>query len=159
MKAPEKREEALSDTEEKEKTFAFEAKGNSDALIGTAESGERKKPAGESRILPASPAETQTSENAPAKGVLRKKDVTEEDLVTYRSGDDTGSLYPSDESEQETIGQSSDEAPEGLLRAKQPLLRDYAGELELAQRQQTDGNCEASIKTNEAILNSSPPPA
>jgi tetratricopeptide (TPR) repeat protein len=159
MRASEKQEEAFSDTEEKELYLASEDKDFSGVDIDTVESDDRKKPAGESRILPASPAETQTSENAPAKGVLRKKDVTEEDLIQYRKGGSSSSeLLEQGSIEENPVTTSGEGASESLLRAKQPMLRDYTGELELAQRQQAEGNCEASITTNEALLNSSPPP-
>ncbi len=163
MRAPEKREGAFSDSGEKEYYLASEDKDLSEAEIGTVEADDQKKPAGESRILPASPTETQADteapDNAPAKGALRKKDVTEEDLVQYRKGISSSSELLEQESMEENPVTTSDEgASESFLRAKKPMLRDYAAELELAQRQQAEGNCEASITTNEALLNSSPPP-
>ncbi len=152
MKAPGKQEETFSDSEEKERTLAFEAQEPNDALIVASDLEEQEKPPAESRISPAPPSKTETAENSPEKSMLRKKDVTEEDLVTYRKESvSKGNI--------KAIPESSDEAAsESLLKAEQPILRDYAGELELAQRQQTEGNCAASIQTNEALLNSSPPP-
>ena len=110
------------------------------------DSEEQKKPPAESRIKhPPHPAEQKAAENNPSKGMLRKKDVTEEDKVTYRSGDETQKFESLKESE-------------GQLKAIHPILPDYSGDLQLAQRQQAEGNCEASIKTNEALLDTSPPP-
>lgn len=131
MRAPETRQEAFSDAEEEQKTLALE----------TGELKEQEKPPAESRISPAPPADPETSRDVPSKGMLQKKDITEEDLVTYR--------------ESRT---SSNVGTESHLKATQPILKDYAGELELARRQQARGDCEASIKTNEALLKSSPPP-
>ena len=37
-------------------------------------------------------------------------------------------------------------------------VKDYSGQLRLALRQQTEGDCESSIKTNEALLKSTPQP-
>ena len=159
MRAPQSQEEAFSDTKENEQTFAYEAQEDSDPLLETADSEEQKKPPAESRILPASPSEQQTSEDNPSKGMLRKKDVTEEDMVTYREEKSSPSEPIERKSIEEFPAESSDEgASESRLKATHPILRDYAGELELAQRQQAEGNCEASIKTNETLLNSTPPP-
>lgn len=163
MRAPETREEMFGDSEENEKTSVFEKGEPNDALIAASDSEEKEKPPAESRIAPASPFEPQidreTSESAPAKSTLRKKDVTEEDLVTYREEKSASSDLLSQESAEQPPATSSDEAAsESLLKAGQPILRDYTGELKLAQRQQARGDCEASIKTNETLLNSSPPP-
>ncbi len=162
MRAPQVREEMFSDTEEKE-MLADESQDPNEALIAASDSEEKEKPTAESRIAPASPSELQTdkktSENAPEKSTLRKKDVTEEDLVTYRKEKSASSDLLGRESTEELPARSSDEAAsESLLKAEQPILRDYAAELELAQRQQKEGKCEASITTNKALLNSSPPP-
>ena len=42
--------------------------------------------------------------------------------------------------------------------AAEDVGKDYAGLLRLALRQQTEGDCDASIKTNEILLQSSPEP-
>lgn len=159
MKAPEKQGEAFGDSEDKEQTFALKAHEDSEGLIGTVKSQEQAKPPAESRIKPAAPSETGTSEIAPEKGALRKKDISEEELVTYREEKSASSELRGRESMEAFSETPSDEAAsKSLLRAAHPILRDYAGELELARRQQAEGNCEASIATNKALLNSSPPP-
>ena len=163
MRASEQQDEALSNKED-EFILGFESReGN--ALTDTIEQEEQKKPAPESRILPVSPGEKETSQDTPAKADLKGKEVTKEDKVTFRSGNGTGDLSPTEEdmvTNREWSSQQGNAAgiedSEGELKATQPILRDYAGELGLALRQQSEGNCDASIKTNEALLKSSPPP-
>ena len=145
MKTVENTGEALSDSSEQEEMAAIEREQDEEATLQTAVTEEQEKPPAESRIKPASPAEQKAAENNPAKGVLSKKDVTEEDTVTFRSGDEAGRLEPLEKSE-------------GQLKAVHPILPDYKGDLQLAQRQQLEGNCEASIKTNQALLKTAPPP-
>lgn len=163
--SPQKRQsESFSHTEEKDKAPAMEAGEDSEALMGMTEAQEQKRaPHEEARTsLPAAPPDISgdtVSDDAPGSGVLRKKEITEEDLVTYRKEKSPSSELLERESRQAVSHKSPNEtASEDLLKARQPLLKDYATELELALRQQSSGDCEASIKTNEALLNSSPPP-
>lgn len=146
MKSMQDQDTAFDESNEERLMAGQEALEDKEATLETAVTREQEKPPSESRIqMPSTPG---VSERAPGKSMLRKKDVTEEDFVTYR--EDT----PADLSEPS----SNDTKTEEALRAEHPILPDYRGQLELAQRQQTEGDCALSIKTNVALLASSPAP-
>lgn len=134
---------SMSDPTEEQEMEGIEAFQDKEATLQTAVTDEMKKPPADSRIQPASPERKEKMGNVSSGAKLEKRDVTEEDKVTFRSGDAPGGAESLDETE-------------GGLKAVHPVLPDYKSQLELAQRQQLEGDCGASIRTNEALISASP---
>lgn len=134
---------SMSDPTEEQEMEQIEALQDKEATLQTAVTEEMEKPPSESRIQPVSPERKEKTANISSGDKLQKKETTEEDKVTFRDSDST-------------VGSESIDEAQADLKAVHPILPDYRGQLELAQRQQIEGDCSTSIRTNEALLAQTP---